>query len=699
LSNTKPTTLDRLLAAYPLVVAYLILLFLYAWQTTRVPAPWIFTDELQWSMLSRAIAHTGHAQLRLRDVANPSLYSYMLAPAWWLGASMPGYSAAKYLNAVVMTASLFPAYGLSRFFLPRPAALLAAVGAAAIPSLALTGVLMPESLAYFWSTLALYLVARLLLRPGAVSLVLALAAIALAPEMRGQLAVLAPAAGIALAVMLLTTERGRATLRSWTPKERVGAVVLLVGAVIAVDVMLAHHSHEWFIGTHFWHRAFTYGLWALGAFTIGVGVVPSLFALAWVLGLPIETREDRALLGLLLGTLIGFGVYTAVKASYISTTFSVRVEERNLIYLSPVVLVASLRFVLAARTRIVPLAASAGAIGYLIWTTPYHAYEHLYSDAFGLAILQWLNQEFSFTNTDLRRLLFGILAAGTVFALARTFVRQRSQLRLAIVAAATAGLLGIAWNLAGEIQAANASIPAGKSQRAQLPNPPDWVDRETGRARTMFIGQSLSNSYAFWSLEFWNQSIQDVWSVDASAPPPGESTTPNFQSTDGTVEPQIPVHWVLAQPAMLMGGRIAERAGGLDLYRVKPPIRMVSFTLGVTPDGWMQEQTSFIRFARKPLRGTIAVSLSRTAACGDVPASHFTFRISDLRINKDKQPIPGPVQRVEHRTIRSTPCEQGTFHFPATAPFRLDATASPTFLAGDGRQLSAQISYAFTPSP
>ena len=55
-----------------------------------------------------------------------SLYAYFLAPAWWLGASSPGYAAAKYLNAAVMTATLFPAYGLARLFVPRLASYLAA---------------------------------------------------------------------------------------------------------------------------------------------------------------------------------------------------------------------------------------------------------------------------------------------------------------------------------------------------------------------------------------------------------------------------------------------------------------------------------------------------------------------------------------------------------------------------------------------
>ena len=119
LTQPKPTLLDRLLAAYPLLVAYLVLLMLYAWQTTRIPSPWIFTDELKWALLSRSIAHTGRPEIRENAAPVSSLYSYFLAPAWWAGATAPGYAAAKYLNAVVMTATIFPAYGLARLFLTR----------------------------------------------------------------------------------------------------------------------------------------------------------------------------------------------------------------------------------------------------------------------------------------------------------------------------------------------------------------------------------------------------------------------------------------------------------------------------------------------------------------------------------------------------------------------------------------------------
>ena len=52
-----------------------------------------------------------------------SLYAYFLAPGVVARRDRAGYAAAKYLNVAVMTASLFPAYGLARLFVPRGAAI------------------------------------------------------------------------------------------------------------------------------------------------------------------------------------------------------------------------------------------------------------------------------------------------------------------------------------------------------------------------------------------------------------------------------------------------------------------------------------------------------------------------------------------------------------------------------------------------
>lgn len=706
-AGRQRSLLERLIGAYPLLVAYLGLLTLYAWQTTRHSTPWLFTDELQWAELSRGVAEHGREQLRLHDVPFTSLYSYFLAPAWWLGSTANGYAAAKYLNAVAMTASLFPGYGLARLFVPRRAALACGVITASIPGLAYTGLLIPEPLAYFWSALALWLVASALAQPRRRRVVAAVLALVVAPAVRSELAVLIPAAGIAAGIMAASSARGRRLITNWTSRERIGAVTLLVLATIWVGALLTHHSNSWRVGTYFHHRMFTYGLWAVGAFAIGVGVLPVFATLTWLLNARLRALEERVLFATTVGAIIAFGLYTAVKASYISTQFAIRVEERNLIYLSPLVFAVTARWALHGRTRLVPGALAAGGVAYLLDTTPYHATEHLYSDAFGLAILEWLNRTISLTTNDARRLLFGILIGTVVVAGARElFVRSAGGSgrwrRLGLAAAGSLAVLALGWNLTGEIVAADASNSFSTTQRSVLPTPPDWIDRVTGRARTLYIGDSFDvDPVDFWSLEFWNRSVEDVWSDDATAPPPGPTTTPNYTDTDGQVAPQLPLDWAVAPPGIQLVGKVVETVDTLNVYRLAHPIRVLDEQVGVASDGWMGTSAWYVRFAPKNASGGEAlVTLSRRGACGDVPPVDITIRMSRLALSQSRQPVPGQLEQVRRVTIHSTPCELRTIAIPATPPFRIDLSANRTFQPGpqDQRQLSVVVGFAFKPT-
>jgi hypothetical protein len=704
--TTTPSRVDRLIGAYPLVLAYVALLILYAWQTTKHSAPWLFTDELQWAELSRGVAHTGVPQLHLQDQSFSSLYEYLIAPAWWAATTPAGYAAAKYINAIVMTASLFPAYALARLFVPRWGAIAAGVATAAIPSLAYTGMLIPESLAYPWACLVLWLVARALLKPNRRTVIAAAASVLLAPAVRSELTVLVLTALVAAAIVAATSEGGRALIGSWSWRQRVGAVTLGIGAAIFLGAFGNHHSYTWQIGGHFHDRMFTYGLWAIGAFTIGVGILPVVVALAWLLGNPFRTREDRVLGGLLVGAVLAFGLYTAVKASYISTNFAIRVEERNLIYVAPVVFAVLARWVYAGRIRLVPLALSAGAVWYLLDTTPYHNNEHFYSDAPGLSVLQWLNQKIYFTTTDARRLVFGILVGSVVvvvlFELAR---RHPGARRFLIAGGTTLAVLVVGWNLWGEIAAANASNTMSKTFLGYLPNPPDWIDRTNGNQSTMFIGQGLSGSNPFWSLEFWNQSLDHIWSVDASAPPPGPARTPNYFDLTGKVDPQVPVKWIVATPGVDPVGTLDTTAGGLRLYHASHPIRIADAYGGLSTEGanWMQSSAWYYRFTSAGTKpGYATVRLSRAAACGSFKPSRITIKLSSLRITPepDAQPVTKKVLAVRHVTVRSNPCTSNlVVKIPARTPYRIDLTADGTFQPNqyDPRQLSAQVTFGFVP--
>ena len=204
---------------------------------------------------------------------------------------------------------------------------------------------MPESLAYFWSTLALYLVAR---APAPAD--------ALDDRARGRRRPDRPAGAGATAKSL--DPRGGRSPRSSTrrrapaggrrsprgrPRERLGRDRARASAlVIAADVLVAHHSYEWFIGTHFWHRAFTYGLWAFGALAIGLGVLPVLLRAR--LGARRADRDARGPRAARRVRRRGRSASASTPRSRRPTSrrrSAIRVEERNLIYLSPIVFVAA----------------------------------------------------------------------------------------------------------------------------------------------------------------------------------------------------------------------------------------------------------------------------------------------------------------------------------------------------------------------
>ena len=65
----------------PLFIAYFAFAAFYVWQAWRRETPSIFTDELELTQISRAIAHTGHPARPLAQTAAASLYRLRQPPA------------------------------------------------------------------------------------------------------------------------------------------------------------------------------------------------------------------------------------------------------------------------------------------------------------------------------------------------------------------------------------------------------------------------------------------------------------------------------------------------------------------------------------------------------------------------------------------------------------------------------------------
>src|ERR671934_1110007 len=97
--------------------------------------PTVFSDELLYAKLAQSIAAGHGLAIRGAHYAFPAPVAPLLqAPAWLFGSMTQGYAAAKLLNAVVMSAAVFPAYWLARRLVRPSFALLVAAAAGATPA-------------------------------------------------------------------------------------------------------------------------------------------------------------------------------------------------------------------------------------------------------------------------------------------------------------------------------------------------------------------------------------------------------------------------------------------------------------------------------------------------------------------------------------------------------------------------------------
>jgi len=255
------TFVDRLLAAVPLLSIFLWLCIVYAVEAWAHSTPWLFTDELELSQLSRAIAATGHAARRGDPHSFDTLWTYVLAPAWRIQDTATAYATVKYISVIVMMLTAFPAYALARQLVGRLAALFVATASCVIPALAYSSMIVEEPLAYPYSTLCLFLIFRTLVAPTRRWIAATILAAIVAPFVRGELAVIWVVLVLALAFLAWRSERVLAWRSAWTARDWIGFGVLLLGIGLIVSAVLGKASLEYLISTdHYKSRVFDLGL-------------------------------------------------------------------------------------------------------------------------------------------------------------------------------------------------------------------------------------------------------------------------------------------------------------------------------------------------------------------------------------------------------------------------------------------------------
>lgn len=692
---------DRALAALPLILTYLVFCGLYLWQAAQRLTPTIFSDELELAQISRSIAETGEASRRGEPYGFQTIYSILLAPVWWIEDTESAYAAAKYVGVLVMTSAIFPAYALARLLVSKPWALFAAAGSVAIPALTYAPFLVEEPLAYPFATVALWLIVRFVATPAVASLAPAAAVCVVAPFVRSQLAVLLGVLGLSLLAMAWRRERFRHTRASWERWDWVGAAILALGFLLGLSAFLGHASESWYVTTGFFKgRLLEYGLWAAGALALGTGLLPLVAGLA----LLASRARDRTLQAFVITTASAFacfGTYSAVKAAYLSTVFGTRIVERNLIYLAPLLFVATALLLSRPLARPWAVVLAAGFALYLVLTTPF-VQTYPYGDAPSLSMAALGNREFRWDSAAVEQALVVTLLTGLALVAGRWLLRGRSAQAVGAVAAVAL----LSWALTAEIYAAEGNEQASDQLYANLPQPPDWLDEATGGQPAVYFGQTIGDANGIWLLEFWNRSLKKVWSFDGSAPGPGPTLSPDLAAPDGSLTPSPAVPWALAENDVeLAAERVGPPRGSLQLYRLDGPLRLIRSSSGVLGDGWMGATASYNQFAAPgtTTRGYAKVFLANPF-CGpkDLPAK-VVVRVGEIVVTDRHQPALGSRHAVRRGVLHS--CNRGlTFLVPARVPFRIEVEIDPTFApaeldsrSSDTRRLSARPVFEFVP--
>lgn len=706
----RTTFLDRFLALLPLLLVLLVLLSLLFWEAAIRKTPTIFGDELEWTQISRSIAATGHAARRGEPISFKSLYAFLIAPVWWIHSTGAAYATIKYLNTVVMALTAIPTFLIARTMVPKRDAVVAALAALCTTAFYYAAFILPEVLAYPMFALCAWVSIKALAGGSRRWIAGAIVLDLVATQVRGELIVLPASLALAAAVLWLVGPRGQRLRRGWGRYDYLGAALLAIGALIVLNELASPHVQQWATVTRLWKgRMWSLGFNAASAFTIGLGLLPVVGGLA-ALWLP-ERRRDpnwRAFAAFTGAAIVTVWTYTAIKAAYLSTVFATRVEERNLIYLGPLLLVGTVVW-LRAQRRWLPGTLAAWA--FATWLVLYYGYQldYPYFEAPGYGIAAMANRSWHWDQHAIRiGLAVASLVLLVVLLLLHTLRIPAPARRIVIVLAAAVTLT---WMLAGEITSANGSAAASRAYAAHLPRPLDWIDRATNGSPVTFVGENISTGQALGVnlLEFWNRSVHHIWALDGTGPPPGPTLTPDLKSRTGVLSHDPGLRYVVATTRVNLIGRLVASRPGLTLREIAHhPWRLHDAEYGVSDDGWISGTSdnpvadgTYAYFGPETTVGTVHIDVSRSGFCATgAPSTHITVRVGPLALNEQRAPEVAHATFVKRFVLHN--CTTVPLSVRIAPPLAVEVHADPTVRPSDygiseSRELGAQVGFSFTP--
>jgi 4-amino-4-deoxy-L-arabinose transferase-like glycosyltransferase len=580
-----------------------------------IVAPFIMVDEVIWSEVARGIADTGEPLLR--DQPNPGysiVYPLLISPVYALFENLPdAYAALKMLNAVLMSLAAVPAYVLARRVVKDGLALLAALFAVAVPSLAYTGTVMTEN-AFYPLFLVVTLVLVLVLEqptPGRVLLLFAL--LALAFETRVQAVALFPAVMVAPFVLAIFERRRIGSVMSrfrWLYGFAACLIIVALGTQI-----VGGYSPQDLLGAYSPVNEASYQLsevlrylwWHAIELSLYVLVIP-LAATIVLLG---RARSLDVRLQAFLAATVSLTVCIVPVVAAFASSFSDRIEERNMFYVAPLFCIGLLAWVERGAPRPRRLATVAAVVcAALVVAIPFDRFLTTSAITDTLMLLPFWSLQDRIGEGWITPAAL-VLAAG--LAAAFLFVPRRFAIMLPLL------VLGL-WVLSirpiwsgthGFERFSRGALFQGIRTAKR-----DWVDSALpSDARAAFLWTGRTDRLTVNQTEFFNRAVGPVYYVTDPTPGGLPETRVRIDPRTGrvTLPGGKPVRdvFLLADSSFEPDGKALARdkGWGVTLWRVTPPLVSAVRIEGLYPnDTWSGKTVTYLR--RRCAPGRLSVSLS-----------------------------------------------------------------------------------------
>jgi hypothetical protein len=590
---------------------------LRAWLASRMPAPFIFTDELQYQENARSIAAGEGIEVRGEPYGIASvLYPLALAPAYALFDSLPdAYEAARTINAIVMSLAAIPAYAIARRVLPFRWSIVAAVLAVAVPSMAYTGTLMSENAFYPTFLLAAWALLRALEEPTLMRQAVLLATCGVVTLVRVQgLAVLLGALSAPVLLRLVA----RRPLRPWWPLYGVvagGALLVLLAQLARGASISSVFGAYAVVGEESYDLAEVarFAFWHLAELDLYVGVLPfAAFLLLAALARSLEPRLQE-----LVAATAALAFWTILVVAAFASRFAGAIVERNMFVVAPLLFTALLVWIHRGAPR--PTAAAtvaAGVAAILPALIPYDRFLQLKVRSDTLAIVPLWNVQ---DEVGLPRLDDVVLLAGLAAGVAFLFLPRRwlVALPVAVLAYFALATYSVQRGEHGmEVAAAGSLFQGIGGER-------DWIDRAVGDEDVAVLYTGLPDRFTVLQNEFFNRSVGRVYTTSGpmegglpETPVSVDPRTGEVRLPDGSV---LRERYVLTDGSAALDGRaVAEdRRLGLTVFRTNGPLVSTTRITGVYPDQWSGREVEYVRMRCRG--GTLRVTLEGDPGLSETP--------------------------------------------------------------------------------